>query len=121
AGMSHSVIIIPCTAQVRVKYCQHPHHLLLTMDPGTPHESHIEAWLTEEGTGTRLVVEERGLPLDKLHFHGSGWQVHLEDLGRSLADDATADTRAWSEQTPEPCWLERWTELTPAYQEMAVA
>jgi hypothetical protein len=50
--------------------------------PGTMHpldESQIEAWLTAEGSKTRLVVEERGLPVDALHFHGAGWQVHLED------------------------------------------
>ena len=42
----------------------------------------LEAWLTEEGSRTRLVVEERGLPRDALYLHGAGWQAHLEDLGR---------------------------------------
>lgn len=119
-GTFHAVFTSTWAGPGRVEVCEQPHHLLLTMEPGTPHESQIEAWLTEEAAGTRLVVEERGLPLDKLHFHGSGWQVHLEDLGRSLAEDTTADTRSWSEQTPEPSWLERWTELTPAYQEIVV-
>lgn len=119
-GTVHAVFTSTWTGPGRVEVCEQPHHLLLTMEPGTPHESQIEAWLTEEATGTRLVVEQRGLPLDKLHFYGSGWQVHLEDLGRSLAEGTTADTRSWSEQSPEPSWLERWTELTPAYQETVV-
>lgn len=119
-GTIHAVFTSTWTGPGRVEVCERPHHLLLTMEPGTSHESQIEAWLTTEGTGTRLVVEERGLPLERLHFHGSGWQVHLEDLGRSLADDATTEARAWSGQTPEPSWLARWNELTPAYRQMAV-
>ena len=50
------------------------------MEPGTDVETELEAWLTAEGDRTRLVVEERGLPAAALHFHGAGWQVHLEDL-----------------------------------------
>lgn len=42
----------------------------------------VEAHLTADGERTRLVVEERGLPLDVLPFHGAGWQTHPEDLGR---------------------------------------
>ena len=64
------------------------------MEPGTDDESQMEAWLTEEGSQTRLVVEERGLPVDKLYLHGAGWQAHLEDLGRSLAEDAGAHPEA---------------------------
>ena len=73
------------TGPARVEVCDAPHHLRLTTQPGTDEEGQIEAWLTAEGSRTRLVVEERGLPTGELHFHGAGWQVHLEDLGRSLA------------------------------------
>jgi hypothetical protein len=64
--------------------------------------------------------EERGLPVDKLYFHGAGWQAHLEDLGRSLAEDGPAHSEPWTGQTPAPAWRQRWDELTPAYQAMAV-
>ncbi len=47
------------------------------------------------------IGEERGLPLDGLHFHGAGWQAHLEDLGRSLGDKPSE-------------WKARWTERPPA-------
>ena len=95
------------TGAGRIEVCDQPHHLLLTMEPGTDDEGELEAWLTEEGDSTRLVVEERGLPLDQLPFHGAGWQAHLEDLRRSLAGEPST-------------WKTRWTELTPAYQTMPI-
>ena len=104
----------------RVDVCDAPHHLLLTMEPGTDEETQIEAWLTAEGSRTRLVVEERGIPLDRLHFHGAGWQVHLEDLGTSLATGGAAHADGWSDRTPAPAWHERWTELMPAYRDLAI-
>jgi uncharacterized protein YndB with AHSA1/START domain len=96
------------TGSVRIEICDRPHHLLLTMEPDTDDQTELEAWLTVEGGRTRLTVEERGLPLDGLHFYGAGWQAHLEDLGRSLAGGSSA-------------WKERWTELTPVYQAMPVS
>ncbi len=95
------------TGAGRIEECNRPHHLLLTMEPGTEDEGEIEVWLSDEGDKSRLVVEERGLPLDKLHFYGAGWQAHLEDLGRSLADESSV-------------WKDRWTELTPAYEAMPI-
>ncbi len=100
----------------RIDVCDAPHHLLLTMQAGTDEETVIEAWLTAEGSRTRLVVEERGLPLGELHFHGAGWQVHLEDLGRSLVSGAPVHPDGWSSEAPSPAWKDRWTALTPAYQ-----
>ena len=93
---------------IRIESCDQPRHLLLTLEPGTEDETQVEAWLSEEGDRTRLVVEERGLPRDSIHFYGAGWQAHLEDLGRSLAGDPSE-------------WKARWTELTPVYKEMPVA
>ena len=85
-GTIHAVFTSTWTGPGRVEICDAPHHLLLTMEPGTDDETQMEAWLTEEGSRTRLVVEERGLPVDRMYFHGAGWQAHLEDLGRSLAE-----------------------------------
>jgi uncharacterized protein YndB with AHSA1/START domain len=90
----------------RIDVCDPPNRLVLTMEPGTDDEAVIEALLTEEGERTRLVIEERGLPLDVLYGHGAGWQAHIEDLGRYLAGD-------------ESNWKSRWVELTPAYQSLA--
>jgi uncharacterized protein YndB with AHSA1/START domain len=115
-GSFHAVFTSTWAGPGRVDACEKPHHLLLTTQPGTTDEAQIEAWLTEEGSGTRLVVEERGLPLDSIHFHGAGWQAHLEDLGRSLLRDA--GPRPWAQQSPEPGWHARWIELTPAYEHL---
>ncbi|GGL38013.1 SRPBCC domain-containing protein [Phycicoccus endophyticus] len=100
----------------RIDVCEAPHHLLLTQMPGTDEETELEAWLTPEGSGTRLVVEERGVPRGALDFYGSGWQVHLEDLGRSLAADGSAHPEGWSSAEAAPSWKRRWEALVPEYE-----
>jgi len=92
----------------RIDVCDPPHHLVVTMEPGTDDEAVIEAVLTAEGEQTRLVVEECGLPLDVLYRHGAGWQAHIEDLGRYLAGGRSN-------------WKARWTELTPTYQSLGLS
>ena len=116
-GSIHAVFTSTWTGPGRIDVCEKPHHLLLTTGPGTDDEAQIEAWLTEEGPRTRLVVEERGLPRERLHFYGAGWQAHLEDLARSLGGEAAAGPGSWTEQAPEPAWRARWAELTPAYEQ----
>lgn len=91
----------------RVDVCEPPRRLLVTMSPGDEDQTVIEAELSAEGSQTRLVVEERGLPLEEAYGHGAGWQAHVEDLRSYLADQPAKD------------WETRWTELTPAYREMA--
>jgi uncharacterized protein YndB with AHSA1/START domain len=91
----------------RVDACNAPHQLIVTTwsEDATP--GVIEATLVEEGAGTRLIIEENGLPLDEYMFHGSGWQTHIEDLAACLAGRETSD------------WGARARELSPVYIEMA--
>lgn len=112
----HATFTSTWSAPVRIDACDAPHHLLLTSDPGTAEEGQLEAWLTDEGPKTRLVVEDRGIPVEELPFHGAGWQVHLEDLGRSLASGDTAHPDGWSQDRPSPAWHAHWQELIPAYR-----
>ncbi len=119
-GMVELTFASTWTGPARIEACDAPHHLLLTTEPGTEDEAQLEVWLTEEGSQTRLVVEERGLPIDKLHFHGAGWQAHLEDLGRSLRLDASVHPEGWSATQASPDWRRRWVELTPDYEAMPV-
>lgn len=84
-----------------------PHRLLLTMrdpdpQPGQPERTVIEARLTAEGAQTRLVWEERGMPVNLLPAYGAGIQIHVEHLadyisGRELrhepGDDRAAERR----------------------------
>lgn len=87
----------------RVDVCESPRRLLVTMSPGEPDSTVIEAQLTPRGDATVLVVEERGFPLDELAAHGAGWQAHIEDLGTHLAGREPDD------------WRPRWAALAPAY------
>lgn len=89
----------------RIDICESPHRLVVTMSAGTADETVIEANLSAEGSTTRLVVEERGIPLHEIAGHGAGWQVHVEDLASHLAG-----------REPES-WHNRWVEIAPAYQD----
>jgi uncharacterized protein YndB with AHSA1/START domain len=87
----------------RVDVCDPPRRLRVTMDPGDEDETVLEAELSPDGDGTRLVVEERGFPLDNAAAYGAGWQAHIEDLAAHLTGQPPAD------------WRTRWAELKPAY------
>jgi uncharacterized protein YndB with AHSA1/START domain len=91
----------------RIDVCEPPARLLVTMEPGAPDETVIEAVLTPMGERTRLVIEERGLPLDAVAAHGAGWQAHVENLAQHLGGVELAE------------WKPRWTQLTPEYEERA--
>jgi uncharacterized protein YndB with AHSA1/START domain len=45
----------------------------------------FEVRLTPDGDGTRVVWEERGMPIEHLAGYGAGIQVHVEDLADYLA------------------------------------
>ena len=115
-GVVDVVFASTWSGRARIDVCEAPHHLLVTSEPGTDEESQTEVWLVQEGQRTRLVVEERGLPLDALHFYGAGWQAHLEDLASSLDSDGPVHPNGWSPEVAAPGWKARWEELTPAYQ-----
>lgn len=91
----------------RVDVCNAPHHLQVTTWSDDDAPGVIEATLVEEDAGTRLIIEESGLPLDVYFYHGSGWQVHIEDLAAYLAGRETSD------------WGARARELSGAYRELA--
>lgn len=90
------------TGPMRVEVCDAPHRLQVLSGSGDE-QTTMEAVLSEDGDGTRLVVEERGLPIADLPYHGAGWHVHLEDLGTELAAGSRSP------------WEPRWRELLPAY------
>jgi uncharacterized protein YndB with AHSA1/START domain len=92
----------------RVDVCEPPRRLLVTMTPEQGgDETTIEAELVSEGDQTRLVIEERGFPLDELAAHGAGWQAHIEDLAAHLTGRQRTN------------WHDRWTELAPTYRNQA--
>src|SRR5262249_12259685 len=106
-GEFHAVFTSQAESTGRVEVCEPPRHLrVVTVGTGNPNEHGIDATLTPGGEQTVLVVEVRGMPLQQLAGYGSGWQVHVEDLGAYLAGRERCDIKA------------RWDELMPAYEEV---
>ncbi len=97
----------------RVEACEVPTRLLLAMRdpdprPGQPEQTTIEARLVAEGARTRLVWEQRGLPLDLLPAYGVGIQIHVEHLAEYLGGRELGDAER------------RWDELLPAYEALVI-
>ena len=74
-----------------------------------PFDAVWELTLTADGDQTILVIEVKGMPLDKIAFYGAGWQIHAESLAAYIAGRPPGDIEA------------RWDELVPPYQELASA
>ncbi|HEY7094525.1 MAG TPA: SRPBCC family protein [Ktedonobacterales bacterium] len=101
----------------RVEACEPPRRLRVTNretdesfrkgQGAPPFDATIEATLTVDGDQTLLVIEVKGMPLDKIAFYGAGWQIHAENLAAYLAGRERGDTEA------------RWAELVPRYQDLA--
>ena len=101
----------------RVEACEPPRRLLVTSRESDeswrkgrgapPFDEVKEVTLTADGDGTLLVLEVRGLPLDKVEFYGAGWQIHAENLATYVAGRDRGDTEA------------RWDALVPAYADLA--
>jgi hypothetical protein len=77
--------------------------------PPPPEQTTIEAGLAAEGAQTRLVWEERGMPVDQLPACGTGIQIHVEHLGNHLGGRQLRDAEAL------------WAELFPAYEALGVS
>jgi uncharacterized protein YndB with AHSA1/START domain len=101
----------------RVEACEPPRRLVVSTRETDesyrkgqgvpPFDAVKEVTLTADGDQTILVIEVRGMPLDKIAFYGAGWQIHAENLAAYLAGGERGDTEA------------RWDELVPAYQDLA--
>jgi uncharacterized protein YndB with AHSA1/START domain len=102
-----------------LEVCEPPRRLLLTTreteesyqgGPGVPpYDGTVEATLTSDGDQTLLVIEVRGMPLDKIAAYGAGWQIHAENLAAYLAGRDSGDPGS------------RWSELVPQYEDLAAA
>ncbi len=95
----------------RIEVCDRPSRLVLTTweHDAPEQESTIEVALTSVDGGTRLVVEERGIPLSQARSYGAGWQVHAEDLAAHVAGQ---------ERDTDPA---RWSDAVAAYADVPVA
>jgi uncharacterized protein YndB with AHSA1/START domain len=59
-----------------------------------PFDSHIEALVDADGDRSVVVLEVRGLPVDKLAAYGVGWQIHVEHLADYIAGRELRDAEA---------------------------
>jgi uncharacterized protein YndB with AHSA1/START domain len=101
----------------RVEACEPPARLRVTVretdeswregQGAPPFDERTEVTLTADGDQTVLVIEVRGMPAGLLFAYGTGWQIHVEDLGAHLAGRGRGDAAA------------RWPELQPAYEALA--
>ena len=87
---------------MKVEVCDAPNRLKL-LSGAAGEQTVMEAVLTEDGDGTRVVIEERGLPIADAPYHAAGWHVHVQDLDTELAMRSRAP------------WEPRWRELLPTY------
>ena len=97
-----------------VEACEPPQRLLLRMrdpdpQPGQPEQTVIEARLIAEGVRTRLVWEERGMPVNLLPAYGAGIQIHVEHLADYISGRELRNVEA------------RWNELFPAYEALGIS
>jgi hypothetical protein len=76
--------------------------------PGQPEETVIEAQLAADGAETRLVWEERGMPVNGSQRTAPGVQIHVEHLPDYINGRELRDVEA------------RWNELFPAYETLGV-
>jgi uncharacterized protein YndB with AHSA1/START domain len=89
----------------RIEACETERRLLVSTKQGDdPEEQAIEVTLRDDGDGTVLVREERGMPVEHVPAYGAGAQVHVEDLAAYLSGQGRCDAEA------------RFGELYPAYQ-----
>ena len=101
----------------QVEACEAPHRLVVTTRETDesyrrgqgvpPFDAVWQITLTTDGDQTTLVIEVKGMPLDKIAFFGAGWQIHAENLAAYLAGREPDDVEA------------RWEELVPPYQDLA--
>lgn len=106
---------IDATGQIEV--CEPPQRLLIstreTDDSAArgqgpaPFDQTIEATLRADGNRTDLVLEIRGVPLDKIAAYGTGWQIHAENLAAYVAGEELGDVPA------------RWVTIMPSYEKLA--
>jgi uncharacterized protein YndB with AHSA1/START domain len=90
----------------KILECDPPHRLRLVLEPGLADESFLVVTLEPAGAGTKLVMQQDGLPPIRAALFAGGWQHHAERLDAALGGSAP--------QTPLP-------ELVPPYREAEAA
>ncbi len=89
---------------VVVDECDPPRRIRATLRNDTPDVTIVFAVLQPTTDGTRLIIEERGLPVDDLPSYAAGWHAQLDQLDATLTGGPTVD------------WRSRWEQLRTTYR-----
>lgn len=100
----------------RIEMCEPPNRLLVTTwDSDTGDASTMEARLEESAGGTRLVIEESGVPVGQLAGYGAGCRCTLRTWPNTSPARTATRTRpagaTWSPATAKSTLLEATTRL----------
>ena len=109
------------TGAARIEVCDAPHHLLLTMQPGSEDECELEAWLTEEGledpTGRRGTRSAAGQPLSpRRRLAGAP-----RGPGGVAGHGRVGTPRRVVLLQPVAAWQQRWDDLSPTYRDLTLS
>lgn len=78
------------TRSGRVLECEAPRRLRVVLDPDTAEESFLLATLAPTNAGTKLVMQQDGLPPLRAALFTAGWQHHAEKLDAVTGGSAPA-------------------------------
>ena len=93
----------------RILVCEPPRRIVLvSREDDADHDLRTEITITPAGTGSTVVLEEQGMPLEQVAAYGAGDQVHVEDLAAHLEGRSERQT------------ADRWSVLYPGYQALPV-
>lgn len=90
----------------KILECEAPHRLRVVLQPDTADRSFLAVTLEPTNAGTKLVMQQDGLPPIWAALFSAGWQHHAERLDAAIGGPAT--------ETPFP-------ELLPVYREAEAA
>jgi len=90
----------------KIVECDAPRRLRLVLEPGLVDESHLVVTLEPTNAGTKLVMQQDGLPPIRAALYAGGWQHHAERLDAALGGPA--------DETALP-------QLVPSYREAEAA
>ena len=90
---------------IRVEECERPRIIRLAFLDESEPPTAVYAQLDAVDGGTRLTIEERGLPADDLATYVAGWHAQVEQLLSDLSGEAPVE------------WRPRWIQLRTDYRE----
>lgn len=89
---------------ISVDECERPRLIRVRFQDETPTATTVSAVLEPTVDGTRLTVEERGLPTESLPAYVAGWHAQLDQLQADVAGAPTIE------------WRPRWEQLREHYR-----